>query len=64
MSEGYARFRVSKKGQLMSKICVFCENVYSAEVMVCQVCEDYKGLMPIGEAVKAYDFLDYLLDEE
>jgi hypothetical protein len=48
----------------MSKVCVFCENVYSAGVMVCQECQDYKGLMPIAEAVKSYSFLEYLLDEE
>ena len=47
----------------MLKVCVFCENVYSDGVMVCQECNDYKGLMTIPEAVKAYSFLEYLLDE-
>jgi hypothetical protein len=48
----------------MSKvICVFCENIYSEGVMVCQECNEYKGLMPIEQAKETYDFLN-LEDEE
>lgn len=35
-------------------MCVFCENVYD-DVFVCGECQDYKGLMPIGEAVPYLD---------
>lgn len=63
MSDLSANLETTKKGQLMSKVCVFCENVYSSGVMVCQECQDYKGLMTIAEAVKSYPFLDYLLEE-
>lgn len=51
----------------MSKMCVFCENVYSAGVMVCQECNEYKGLMPLGSAITYLeldpnDWVDYLGD--
>jgi len=51
----------------MNKMCVFCENVYSSGVMVCQECQDYKGLMPLGSAITYLeldpnDWVDYLGD--
>lgn len=38
------------------KLCVFCGNVFD-DVMVCSVCNEYKGLMPLVEAI-AYEGLD------
>lgn len=32
-------------------MCIFCENIYSAGVMVCQECSDYKGLMTLSNAI-------------
>jgi len=49
---------------MFQNVCVFCETLYSESVMVCQECNDYKGLMTIPQAVKAYPFLEYLLDED
>jgi len=51
----------------MKTMCVFCENVYSAGVMVCQECQDYKGLMPLGSAITYLEldpseWADYLGD--
>lgn len=36
-------------------ICVFCGNVYD-DVMVCPACNEYKGLMPLVDAVAQYGF--------
>lgn len=36
-------------------MCVYCENVYEAGTVVCPVCEEYDGLMPVAQAV---DYLD------
>ena len=47
----------------MSKVCVFCGNVYSESVMVCQECNEYKGLISVP-AGKAYDFLNDTLEDE
>lgn len=48
----------------MSKvICVFCMNVYSEGVMVCQECNEYKGLMPVNQNTMDYlgeDLEDYI----
>jgi ribosomal protein L40E len=44
-------------------VCVFCESVYPEGTLVCRECNDYKGLMPITEASKEYDFLEYLTEE-
>lgn len=44
-------------------VCVFCENTYSEDTVVCRECNDYKGLMEITEASKTYDFLEYLTEE-
>lgn len=41
-------------------VCVFCENVYEADTVICPECEDYKGLMPLTLASETYDFLEYL----
>jgi hypothetical protein len=49
---------------MFKNVCVYCENLYPESVIVCPECNDYKGLMTIPEAVEAYDFLEYLLDEE
>lgn len=51
MSVVSSKIVLDKKGKLMSKMCVYCESVYSSEVMVCQVCNEYKGLMPLGSAI-------------
>jgi hypothetical protein len=29
-------------------ICVFCETLYNGDVVVCEECNDYKGLEPIS----------------
>ena len=44
-------------------VCVFCENIYEADTFICNECQDYKGLMPIGDAAKEYDFLEYLAEQ-
>lgn len=49
---------------MYKNICVYCENLYPESVMVCPDCNDYKGLMTIGEAAEAYNFLKYLKDKE
>ena len=45
-------------------ICVFCENTYSPEVLVCPECQDYKGLMPLALAKITYDFIAENYKEE
>lgn len=67
MSVATANLEITKKGKLMKKMCVFCETVYSADVMVCQECRDYKGLMPLGSAITYLEldpteWADYLGD--
>ena len=39
-------------------ICVFCETTYAQDVVICLECNDYKGLMPLADAKKTYDFLN------
>lgn len=43
-------------------VCVFCENIYEAGTVVCPECNEYKGMMTIGDASKEYDFLEYLTE--
>ena len=38
-------------------ICVFCENLYSSEAVICSDCNDYKGMMPLRDARAEYDFI-------
>ena len=38
-------------------ICVFCENTYSLDIVVCPECQDYKGMMPLEVAKETYDFI-------
>lgn len=38
-------------------ICVFCENTYSLDTIVCPECQDYKGMMPLELAKETYDFI-------
>ncbi len=33
-------------------MCVFCESVFPDTTYVCSECDDYKGLMPLGQAIK------------
>jgi hypothetical protein len=35
----------------MKLMCVFCESVFDKSVQVCNECNDYKGLMPLGSAI-------------
>lgn len=58
----YAKLVIEERKTKMV-VCVFCEGVYQEGTMVCPVCNDYKGLMPIKEAVKEYNFLEYLAEE-
>ncbi len=43
-------------------VCVFCENTYPQDTIVCPECDDYKGMMTITEASETYDFLEYLAE--
>jgi RNA polymerase subunit RPABC4/transcription elongation factor Spt4 len=36
---------------MFKNVCVYCENQYPESVMVCPECNDYKGLMPMREAI-------------
>lgn len=36
-------------------MCVFCEGVFTSDTFVCPTCNEYKGLMPIGQAVEYLD---------
>ena len=60
MSVAYSKL-ITKKGNEML-VCVFCETVYSEGTVVCSECNDYKGMMTVSEAVKTYDFLEYLAE--
>ncbi len=44
----------------MDLVCVFCEEVFSEDTVVCPNCTDYKGLMPIAEASEIYDFIEVI----
>jgi len=48
----------------MLTICVFCETTYANDVVICVGCEDYKGMMPLGEAMETYDFIKENYEEE
>jgi hypothetical protein len=50
------------RNKMEKLVCVFCENIYEADTFICNECQDYKGLMPIGDAAKEYDFLEYLAE--
>lgn len=41
----------------MVYVCVFCETLYSSEVVICNECQDYKGMMPLELAKETYDFI-------
>jgi RNA polymerase subunit RPABC4/transcription elongation factor Spt4 len=41
-------------------ICIYCENIYEMDTIVCPVCNEYKGMMTTEDASKEYDFLEYL----
>lgn len=38
----------------MDVMCVFCEGVF-VEVYVCPNCDEYKGLMPLTQAIEYLD---------
>jgi hypothetical protein len=38
-------------------ICVFCETTYSQDAVICVECHDYKGMMPLKDAMAEYDFI-------
>ena len=44
----------------MDVMCVFCQGVFSPDTYVCGFCNEYKGLMPLNEAV---DYLDLPLGD-
>jgi hypothetical protein len=48
---------VSRKEKLMLTICVFCETTYASDVLICVECHDYKGMMPLADAMATYDFI-------
>jgi hypothetical protein len=47
MSDPYDRFRVTEKENEMMVVCVYCEEV--ATPPVCEGCNEYKGLMTVGD---------------
>jgi hypothetical protein len=36
----------------MDKMCVYCESVYSPDTIMCHWCDEYKGLMPLEDAIE------------
>ncbi len=59
MSVASDKLNLERK-EIKMLVCVFCENTYGEDVVLCPECTDYKGLMPIAEASEVYDFLEYL----
>jgi hypothetical protein len=56
MSVVYDRVLVSqKKGNKMDLMCIYCEGVFSPDTYVCSSCDEYKGLMPLKDAVEYLD---------
>lgn len=41
----------------MVYICVFCGTLYSSGATICNDCHDYKGIMPLADAMTTYDFI-------
>jgi hypothetical protein len=39
----------------MDLMCVYCESVFSPDTYVCSYCDEYKGLMPLKDAVEYLD---------
>lgn len=48
---------IIKKGKTMLFICVFCETTYASDAVICVECQDYKGMMPLRDAMAEYDFI-------
>jgi len=38
-------------------ICVFCETTYASDAVICVECQDYKGMMPLADAMATYNFI-------
>ena len=47
----------------MVYVCVFCETLYSSEAVICNECQDYKGMMPLRDAMAEYDFIKNPADD-
>jgi hypothetical protein len=62
MSEATPIIELSKemRNKMEKLVCVFCENIYEADTVICSECNDYKGMMTLTDASKEYDFLEYL----
>jgi hypothetical protein len=48
---------ITRKVKTMVYVCVFCENLYSSEAVICSECNDYKGMLPLEVAKEEYDFI-------
>lgn len=48
----------------MILICVFCETTYPDDAVICAECNNYKGMMPLEEAMETYDFIKEKYEEE
>lgn len=36
-------------------VCVFCTELYPSDTIVCPACNEYKGMMPVSQAVPYLD---------
>lgn len=36
-------------------ICVYCEGVYTSDTVVCPICNEYDGMMPLSDGIKYLD---------
>jgi hypothetical protein len=42
----------------MDTICSFCLNIFAPDTIVCNVCDEYKGIMPLNKETLIYLDLD------
>jgi hypothetical protein len=36
-------------------MCVYCEGLFTSDTVVCPNCDEYKGMMPVSQAVEYLD---------
>lgn len=45
----------------MDTICIYCMAIYAPDTIVCNGCDEYKGIMPLNK--ETLDYLGEDLDE-